>query len=146
MTLNLHNMLLNLLAVEADGVSTGLNLRSLIAAVFAIVIGLGAFYMGRAIPRMMVEGKKLLELISGVLMAVVLFWVAWQSLDAASWGTLLLLVSVVVNLGILATFKYLGFFLTEFNQLLAWFDVDFDFFNVIDTSRRFNAFDPSQDP
>ncbi len=33
----------------------------------------------------------------------------------------LLLVSVVVNLGILATFKYLGFFLTEFNQLLAWF-------------------------
>ena len=30
-----------------------------------------------------------------VLLAVILFWVAWQSLDAASWGTILLLVSVV---------------------------------------------------
>ncbi|MFP6750504.1 MAG: protein translocase subunit SecD, partial [Pirellulaceae bacterium] len=92
---NPHNMVLNLLA-EADIASIfPRDIRSGIALVFSLLIAVAAFYMGRAIPRMMVEGKKLLELVSGVLMAVILFWVAWQSLDAASWGTILLLVSVV---------------------------------------------------
>ncbi len=92
---NPHNMVLNLLA-EADVASIfPRDIRSGIALVFSLLIAVAAFYMGRAIPRMMVEGKKLLELVTGVLMAVILFWVAWQSLDAASWGTILLLVSVV---------------------------------------------------
>ncbi|MEE2685948.1 MAG: protein translocase subunit SecD [Planctomycetota bacterium] len=91
------NMVLNLFAeVNIASIFPG-DLRSGIALVFSLLIALAAFYMGRAIPRMMVEGKKLLELISGVVMAVVLFWVAKQSLDAASWGTILLLVSVVVG-------------------------------------------------
>jgi D-alanyl-lipoteichoic acid acyltransferase DltB (MBOAT superfamily) len=36
----------------------------------------------------------------------------------------ILLISIVVNLGILATFKYLGFFLTEVNRLLAMLGVE----------------------
>jgi SecD/SecF fusion protein len=94
---NPHNMMLNLLA-EANVAAIPFfpkDVREGIALVFSLLIGVGAFYVGRAVPRMMVEGKKLLELVSGFLMAVILFWVARQSLNAASWGTILLLVSVV---------------------------------------------------
>ena len=94
---NLDNLLFNLLAADAEVASTSLmdRLQDGIALIFSLLIGLGAFYMGRAIPRMMVEGKRLLELISGAAISVVLFWVAWKSLNAASWGTILLLVSLV---------------------------------------------------
>ncbi|MEE2990176.1 MAG: protein translocase subunit SecD [Planctomycetota bacterium] len=97
MLMNLQNMLLNLLAADGNAGSVGLDVRTVIAAFFALLIGLGAFYMGRAIPRMMVEGKKLLELITGVLMGAVLCYVAWQSLKVASWGTILFLVSVIAG-------------------------------------------------
>jgi SecD/SecF fusion protein len=92
---NPHNMVLNLLAEANVAAIFPKDVREGIALVFALLIGVGAFYVGRAIPRMMVEGKKLLEIISGVLTAVILFWVARQSLNAASWGTILLLVSVM---------------------------------------------------
>ena len=78
MLMNLQNMLLNLLAADGNAGSVGLDVRTVIAAFFALLIGLGAFYMGRAIPRMMVEGKKLLELITGVMMGAVLCYVAWN--------------------------------------------------------------------